>query len=66
MRILRVLRVFRILKLAHFIGEAGVLVRALKDSRYKITVFVLTIVTITVIVGSLMFLIEGARPWRAS
>jgi voltage-gated potassium channel len=58
-RILRVLRVFRILKMAHFIVEAGVLVRALKASRYKITVFVLTIVTVTVIVGSLMFLIEG-------
>ncbi len=58
-RILRVLRVFRILKLAHHVGEARVLVRALKASRYKITIFVLTVVTITVIVGSLMYLIEG-------
>jgi voltage-gated potassium channel len=58
-RILRVLRIFRILKLAHYVGEAGVLIRALKASRFKITVFVLTIVTITVIVGSLMYLIEG-------
>ena len=58
-RILRVLRVFRILKLAHYVGEAGVLIRALKASRYKITIFVLAVVTITVIVGSLMYLIEG-------
>jgi voltage-gated potassium channel len=58
-RILRVLRVFRILKLAHYVGEAGVLVRALRASRYKITVFVLAIVTITIIVGSLMYLVEG-------
>lgn len=58
-RILRVLRVFRILRLAHYVGEVGVLVRALKASRYKITIFVLTVVTITVIVGSLMYLIEG-------
>ena len=58
-RILRVLRVFRILKLAHYVGEAGVLVRALRASRHKITIFVLTVVTITVIVGSLMYLIEG-------
>ena len=58
-RILRVLRVFRILKLARYVGEAGILVRALRASQYKITVFVLTIVTITVIVGSLMYLIEG-------
>jgi voltage-gated potassium channel len=58
-RILRVLRVFRILKLAHYVGEAGVLVRALRAIRYKITIFVLTVGTITVIVGSLMYLIEG-------
>ena len=58
-RILRVLRVFRILKLAHYVGEAGVLVRALRASRHKITIFVLTVVTITVIVGSLMYLIDG-------
>ena len=58
-RILRVLRVFRILKLAHYVGEAGILIRALRASRYKITIFVLTVVTITVIVGSLMYLIEG-------
>ena len=58
-RILRVLRVFRILKLAHYVGEAGVLVRALRATRYKITIFVLTVVTITVLVGSLMYLIEG-------
>ena len=58
-RILRVLRVFRILKLGHYVGEARVLVRALRASRYKITIFVLTVVTITVIVGSLMYLIKG-------
>ena len=58
-RILRVLRVFRILKLARYVGEAGILIRALRASQHKITVFVLTIVTITVIVGSLMYLIEG-------
>ena len=59
MRILRVLRVFRILKLAHYVGEAGVLVRAMRASQYKISIFVLTVVTVTVIVGSLMYLIEG-------
>ena len=59
MRILRVLRVFRILKLAHYVGEARILARALTASRYKITVFVLFIFTLTVIVGSRMDLIEG-------
>ena len=58
-RILRVLRVFRILKLARYMGETRILVHALRASRYKITIFVLTVVTVTVIVGSLMYLIEG-------
>ena len=58
-RILRVLRVFRILKLAQYTGEARVLSRALRAARYKITVFVFTVLTIVVIVGSLMYLIEG-------
>ncbi len=60
-RILRVLRVFRILKLAHYIREAHTLVRALRASQYKITVFVLFVLTFTVIIGSLMYLIEGPR-----
>lgn len=58
-RVLRVLRVFRILKLAQYVGEAHLLGRALRASRYKITIFVLTVLTIVVIVGSLMYLVEG-------
>lgn len=58
-RILRVLRVFRILKLAQYVGEARVLAMALRASRFKITVFVFTVLTIVVIVGALMYLIEG-------
>lgn len=60
-RVLRVLRVFRILKLMHFVGEASTLGRALRASRYKITVFVFTVFAIVVIVGSLMYIIEGAE-----
>lgn len=58
-RILRVLRVFRILKLAHYVGEANLLGKALRASRYKITVFLFTVVTIVVVVGSVMYLVEG-------
>ena len=58
-RSLRLLRVFRILKLAHFLGEAQVLVTALRASRRKIIVFLGGIVTIVVIVGTLMYVIEG-------
>jgi voltage-gated potassium channel len=58
-RILRVLRVFRVLKLAQYVGEARILGEALRASRYKITVFLFTVLTVVVIVGSLLFLIEG-------
>ncbi len=58
-RILRVIRVFRIVKLARYVGEARVLGQTLRASRYKITIFVITVVSITVIVGSLMYLLEG-------
>ena len=58
-RLLRVLRVFRVLKLAQYVGEARVLVTALRASRYKITVFLFTVLTIVVVVGSTMFVIEG-------
>jgi voltage-gated potassium channel len=60
-RILRMLRVFRVLKLVQFLGEASVLGRALKASRHKIGVFLLTVLSIVVIVGSLMYVIEGPR-----
>jgi voltage-gated potassium channel len=60
-RILRVLRVFRVLKLAQYVGEARTLGAALGASRYKITVFLFTVMTIVVVVGSLMFIIEGSE-----
>jgi voltage-gated potassium channel len=58
-RILRVLRVFRILKLATYVAEASVLTSALRASRQKIIVFVCTVLTVVVVVGSAMYLIEG-------
>jgi voltage-gated potassium channel len=59
-RVLRVLRVFRVLKLVHFLGEASVLGTALRASRHKIGVFLLTVLSVVVIVGSLMYVIEGS------
>ena len=58
-RILRVLRIFRVLKLAYHLREARQIVLALKASRAKITVFVFAVLTMVVILGSLMYLIEG-------
>lgn len=58
-RVLRVLRVFRVLKMAHYVGESNLLMRALYASRRKIFVFFTAVVTLLVIIGSLMYLIEG-------
>lgn len=58
-RALRILRVFRILKLTRYIEESGVLMQALWRSRRKVLVFLFTVITITIIAGALMYLIEG-------
>lgn len=58
-RALRLLRVFRVLKLVEYSSEAGVLIDALLRSRRKIFVFIATLMTIVVIFGALMYVIEG-------
>jgi voltage-gated potassium channel len=58
-RILRILRIFRILKLVAYLGEARLLMKALRTSGRKITVFIYTVLTLVVIFGSLMYVIEG-------
>ena len=59
LRALRLLRVFRILKLVRFVGATNNLQRALKESRYKIFVFISAVIVICVIIGTIMYLIEG-------
>ncbi len=58
-RSLRILRVFRVLKLAHYVRESEELMRAMAGSRRKIAVFLFAVGTLVIIFGSLMFLIEG-------
>lgn len=58
-RSLRLLRIFRILKLVQFIGEANLLIRSLKASRAKIIVFMFFVLSITFILGSLMYIVES-------
>ncbi len=58
---LRLLRVFRVFKLAHFLGEASILRRALTESRHKITIFLGTIAILVSIIGTAMYLIEGGK-----
>ncbi len=58
-RVLRILRIFRIFKLARFITEMNVLFQALRASLRKIAVFLLVLITMVIIFGSLMYVIEG-------
>jgi voltage-gated potassium channel len=58
-RILRLLRIFRVLKLAEYLHESGMLGRALWASRRKISVFLLTVITLVVIIGTLIYVVEG-------
>ncbi len=58
-RALRLLRVFRVMKLAHFVGEARVLRTALRASTRKIIVFLGTVLILVLIMGAIMYLVEG-------
>ena len=58
-RIFRLLRVFRILRLVRFNREAMVLISALRSSSFKISIFLSTVVTIVVLLGTVMYVIES-------
>ncbi|MEQ8766339.1 MAG: ion transporter [Planctomycetota bacterium] len=60
-RALRLLRVFRVLKLAHFVGEAALLRSAIRASWRKIAVFLGTVLTLMLIIGALMYLVESEQ-----
>lgn len=57
-RALRLLRVFRIFKLGEFLTEINYLTTALRGSLRKISIFLLTVLTLVVILGSVMYLVE--------
>ena len=61
LRALRLLRVFRILKLARFVGASENLIKALKASKAKIAVFLFFVVILCVILGTVMYMVEGAE-----
>lgn len=58
-RALRLLRVFRILKITRYIGEGYKLKKALIESRAKIFIFIFAVLIVATIAGTLMYLIEG-------
>jgi voltage-gated potassium channel len=58
-RVLRLIRVFRIFKLGAYVHEFGALARALSASRRKIAVFVGFVALVVLIMGTLMYVVEG-------
>lgn len=58
-RALRLLRVFRVLKITRYIGESHKLMTALRDSRAKIFVFLFAVFVLCIIMGTVMYLVEG-------
>ena len=60
-RVFRLLRIFRILKLASYLKEADHLWIALRATRQKITVFLFVVLTLVLILGSLMYIVEDGK-----
>ena len=58
-RVLRVLRVFRILKFIQYIDESRTLIRSIRQSFRKIVLFISAVITIAIILGSIMYVVEG-------
>jgi voltage-gated potassium channel len=58
-RILRLLRFFRIFKLTRYLSVSQMLIDALRASRRKITVFLLVVLMLAVVLGAMMYVIEG-------
>ena len=65
-RVLRVLRIFRILKLVQYMGEANHLIEALVASKRKIFIFLFAVMNVVIILGSIMYLIEGEKAGYSS
>lgn len=60
-RALRLLRVFRIFKLTRYTTATSLLVAAMRESRHKIIVFLWAVFSMVIIIGSVMYLVEGAE-----
>ncbi|MDB9741499.1 ion transporter [Akkermansiaceae bacterium] len=57
-RILRLLRIFRVLKMVNHVRGANVILASLRRSKHKITVFFVSVVVLSVIMGTLMYMVE--------
>lgn len=61
LRALRLLRIFRIFKLTRFLTEMEFLRVAIRASLRKILIFMLVVITLVIVLGSVMFLVEGPK-----
>lgn len=66
LRALRLLRIFRIFKLSHYLSEMQFLGVAIKGSLRKISIFMMVVITLVVIMGSVMYMVEGGDNGFAS
>ncbi len=60
-RALRLLRIFRVFKLNRYINESNLLIKAMKASRFKISIFLYAVLMIIIIIGAVMYLVEGSQ-----
>ncbi|MFP4664104.1 MAG: ion transporter [Bacteroidales bacterium] len=58
-RSLRLLRLFRVFKLTRYMSQGNIILKALRDSWAKISVFLFGVVMVILVVGTVMYLIEG-------
>lgn len=61
-RVLRLLRMFRVLKMVHHLRGARIILRGLRQARPKITVFFAAVLLLCTVAGALLYLIEGREP----
>jgi voltage-gated potassium channel len=61
LRVLRLLRVFRIFKLSHYLSEMQFLGVAIRGSIRKISIFMMVVLALVIILGSIMYLVEGGK-----
>ena len=60
-RVIRMLRIFRVLKLGPYLKQAHYLLDALRGSKQKILVFLLSVCTLVIVFGTLMYVVEGPQ-----
>lgn len=61
LRVFRLMRIFRILKLGHYVRGSQILIASLLENRGKIIAFLSTVLTVVIFIGTLMYIIEGSE-----